>query len=114
MALTCGHIADNIINADAINRRYQEIRRERDSFGTKIDGRYKKQVAALETKYNLVKTETIISIQMQQTPHRFETEEEGPVDFRSVLIKTDNEGNATHIERLDQRLEANGKTNKID
>jgi hypothetical protein len=62
VAITCGHIADNIINADAINRRYQEIRRERDSFGTKIDGRYKKQVAGLEAKYSLVKSETIIQI----------------------------------------------------
>ncbi len=61
-----------------------------------------------------VKTETIISIQMHQTPHRFETEEEGPVDFRSVLIQTDTNGNATHIERLDQRIEPNSKTNKID
>ena len=61
-----------------------------------------------------VKTETIISIQMQQTPHRFETEEEGPVDFRSVLIKTDSTGAATAIERLDHRIEPNSKTNKID
>lgn len=61
-----------------------------------------------------VKTETIISIQMHQTPHRFETEEEGPVDFRSVLIKTDDLGNAIRIERIDRRVEPNIKTNKID
>lgn len=61
-----------------------------------------------------VQTDTIISITMKQTPHRFETEEEGPVDFRSVLIQTDTSGNATHIERLDHRLQPNPKTNKID
>jgi metallophosphoesterase (TIGR00282 family) len=61
-----------------------------------------------------VKTETIISIQMQQTPHRFETEEEGPVDFRSVFIQTDNNGNAAHIERLDLRIQPNSQSNKVD
>jgi len=61
-----------------------------------------------------VQTDTIISIQMHQTPHRFETEEEGPVDFRSVLIQTNNHGNATHIERVDHRIQPNSKSNKID
>lgn len=61
-----------------------------------------------------VKSDTIISLQMHQTPHRFETEEEGPVDFRSVLITTDKQGQATAIQRLDHRLQPNSKTNKID
>ena len=61
-----------------------------------------------------VEKDTIISIQMHQTPHRFATEEEGPVDFRSVLIQTDNDGNAVNIERLDQRIQPSPKTNKID
>jgi metallophosphoesterase (TIGR00282 family) len=59
-----------------------------------------------------VSKETIISIQLLQTPHKFETQEEGPVDFRSVLIKTEN-GRATSIERVDRRIEPDSKTNKI-
>ena len=62
VAITCRHIANNIINTDPINQRYELIKRERDSFGTKIDGKYKKQVAALESKYGLVNQETIIQI----------------------------------------------------
>jgi hypothetical protein len=62
IAITCRHIANNIINTDPINQRYELIKKERDSFGTKIDGKYKKQVAALESKYGLVNQETIIQI----------------------------------------------------
>jgi hypothetical protein len=62
VAITCKHIADNIIQADTINQRYSSIKDERNSFGTKIDGRYKKQMAALETQYALVKQESIIQI----------------------------------------------------
>ena len=62
MAITCRHIANNIINTDAINQRYGTIKKEKDSFGTKIDGKYKKQVAALEAKYGLVNQETVIQI----------------------------------------------------
>ena len=62
IAVTCRHIANNIINTDSINQRYSLIKKERDSFGTKIDGKYKKQIAALEAKYGLVNQETIIQI----------------------------------------------------
>lgn len=62
MAVTCRHIANNIINTDSINQRYDLVKKERDSFGTKTDGKYKKQIAALEAKYGLVKQETIIQI----------------------------------------------------
>lgn len=60
-----------------------------------------------------VQKETIISIQKLQTPHKFETEEEGPVDFRSVLIKT-SDGKAASIERVDRRIEPDPKTHKIN
>src|SRR5450432_4856012 len=62
IAVTCRHIANNIINTDSINQRYNLIKKERDSFGAKIDGKYKKQLASLETKYGLVNHETIIQI----------------------------------------------------
>ena len=59
-----------------------------------------------------VQKDTIVSIQLLQTPHKFETEEEGPVDFRAVLIKTE-DGKATSIERIDRRIEPDPKTNMI-
>jgi hypothetical protein len=62
IAVTCRHIAINIINTDSINQRYSLIKNERDSFGTKKDGKYKKQIVALEAKYGLVSQETIIQI----------------------------------------------------
>jgi len=62
IAITCAHIANNIINTDAINQRYHLIKSETDSFGTKTDGKYRKQIAALEAKYKLVRQETIIQI----------------------------------------------------
>ena len=42
IAVTCRHIANNIINTDSINQRYSLIKKERDSFGTKIDGKLQK------------------------------------------------------------------------
>lgn len=62
IAITCRHIAENIINADPINQKYDIIRKEKDAFGVKIDGKYKKQIIALEAKYGLVKQETVIQI----------------------------------------------------
>jgi Trypsin-like peptidase domain len=62
IAITCKHVAANIINSDATNERYRHIKKEKDSFGTKTDGKYKKQVAALEAKYGLVGHETIIQV----------------------------------------------------
>jgi hypothetical protein len=62
VAITCKHIADNIIHADRINQQYAEIRKEKSSFGNKVDGKYKKQVEALEAKYGLNKQETVIQM----------------------------------------------------
>lgn len=60
-----------------------------------------------------VDKQTIISIQLLQTPHKFETQELGPVDFRSVLIRTDGSGKALSIERVDRRIEPDSKSTKI-
>jgi metallophosphoesterase (TIGR00282 family) len=60
-----------------------------------------------------VQKDTILRTQQLQTPQKFETEEEGPVDFRSCLIKTDQNGKALSIERVDRRVEPDSKTNKI-
>ena len=62
IAITCRHIAENIINAEAINTRYSLIKKQKDSFGTKIDGKYKKQIAELEANYGLIKQESVIQI----------------------------------------------------
>jgi hypothetical protein len=62
IAVTCRHIAQNIINTNSINERYDSIKKEKASFGSKIDGKYKKQMVALEAKYALVKQESIIQI----------------------------------------------------
>src|SRR5437763_3909074 len=62
IAITCRHIANNIINTESINQRYDVIKKERDSYGKKADGKYKKQIAALESRYRLVKQETVIQI----------------------------------------------------
>src|SRR6267142_3451113 len=62
IAVTCRHIANNIINTEPINQRYNLLKKEIDSFGTKTDGKYKKQITAIETKYGLVKQQTIIQI----------------------------------------------------
>jgi hypothetical protein len=62
VAITCKHIAENIIHSDRINQQYSVIRAEKNSFGTKVDGKYKKQISILESKYGLIKQETIIQI----------------------------------------------------
>jgi hypothetical protein len=62
VAITCKHIAENIIHSDRINQQYANLKSERNSFGTKIDGKYKKQIEALETKYGLIKQESVIQI----------------------------------------------------
>lgn len=62
VAITCKHIADNIILSDQINQRYQLIKKEKEALGSKVDGKYKKQLTALESRYGLIKQETIIQI----------------------------------------------------
>jgi metallophosphoesterase (TIGR00282 family) len=59
-----------------------------------------------------VEVATIVRIQQLQTPQKFETEEEGPVDFRSVLIRIEN-GKTIDITRIDQRINPDPKSNKI-
>ncbi len=62
IAVTCRHIAQNIINTNPINERYSLIKKEKNTLGTKIDGKYRKQLAALEAKYGLINQETVIQI----------------------------------------------------
>lgn len=63
IAITCKHVADNLINQDSLNKHYQAFKKEKDALGKKIDGKYKKGFAALESRYNFKHQETVIQIQ---------------------------------------------------
>lgn len=63
IAITCKHVAENLINQDSLNNHYQAFKEEKDALGKKIDGKYKKALAALEVKYNFKNQETAIQIQ---------------------------------------------------
>jgi len=63
IAITCKHVAENLINQDVLNNHYQAFKKEKESLGKKVDGKYKKGLAALETKYNFKNQETVIQIQ---------------------------------------------------
>jgi hypothetical protein len=63
IAITCKHVAENLINQDALNNHYKAFKIDKDNLGKKIDGKYKKGLAALETKYNFKNQETVIQIQ---------------------------------------------------
>jgi S1-C subfamily serine protease len=51
------------MNQDPLNSQYQAFKKEKDALGKKIDGKYKKGLSALETKYNFKLEESVIQIQ---------------------------------------------------
>lgn len=63
IAITCKHVAENLINQDILNNQYQAFKKEKEALGRKIDGKYKKGLFALEAKYNFKNQETVIQIQ---------------------------------------------------
>lgn len=56
-AITCKHIINSIIDGDAINKRYQQFKAERNKIPK--DSRYKKNLQGLELKYHYEENTTI-------------------------------------------------------
>src|SRR5690606_22626080 len=59
VAITCKHVLNLISQAEVINSKFQQFKAEREKLAR--DGKYKKNLLGLETKYNY-KKETIVQI----------------------------------------------------
>jgi Trypsin-like peptidase domain len=62
VAITCKHILDQLLAEHSINAHYKNFKAEKKLLGTKLDGKYKKQLKDLETKYNYTSTEAVAQL----------------------------------------------------
>jgi Trypsin-like peptidase domain len=62
VAITCKHILDQLLAEHSINAHYKKFKAEKKLLGTKLDGKYKKQLKDLETKYNYTSTEAVAQL----------------------------------------------------
>ncbi len=59
VAITCKHVLDQLLAEHTINAHYVNFKAEKKLLGIKLDGKYKKQLKELETKYNYTSTEAV-------------------------------------------------------
>ncbi len=62
VAITCKHVLDQLLQEHTINQHYNNFKAERAFLGNKIDGKYKKQLKDLETKYNYTSQEAVAQL----------------------------------------------------
>jgi hypothetical protein len=62
VAITCKHILDQLIAEHSINSHFANFKAEIKLLGTKIDGKYKKKLKALEIKYNYTSHEAVAQL----------------------------------------------------
>lgn len=62
VAITCKHVLEQLIAEQVINNNYNNFKAEKKLLGTKIDGKYKKQLKELETKYNYTSHEAVAQL----------------------------------------------------
>lgn len=62
VAITCKHVLDILLQEPIVNRNYEKFKAEKLLLGTKIDGKYKKKLKELETKYNYNQTDSVAQL----------------------------------------------------
>jgi Trypsin-like peptidase domain len=62
VAITCKHVLDQLLAEHSINAHYKNFKTEKKLLGTKLDGKYKKQLKDLETKYNYTLPESVAQL----------------------------------------------------
>lgn len=62
VAITCKHVLEQLIAEHTINTNYNSFKAEKKLLGTKIDGKYKKKLKELVTKYNYTSHETVAQL----------------------------------------------------
>lgn len=62
VAITCKHVLDQLLGEHIINSNYTNFKAEKKLLGTKIDGKYKKKLKELETKYNYASRESVAQL----------------------------------------------------
>jgi hypothetical protein len=62
VAITCKHVLDQLLAEHTINGNYNNFKAEKKLLGTKIDGKYKKQLQVLEEKYNYTSHEAVAQL----------------------------------------------------
>jgi len=64
-AITCRHVAQNLLIADELIQKYTDFKAEKKTIGTKVDGKSKKALLALETKYGYNNPEAVAILKNQ-------------------------------------------------
>ena len=62
VAITCKHVLEQLVAEHVINFNYQNFKAEKKLLGKKIDGKYKKKLKELETKYNYTSHDAIAQL----------------------------------------------------
>lgn len=62
VAITCKHVLEQLIAENVINNNYKSFKAEKILLGIKIDGKYKKKLKDLETKYNYTSQEAVAQL----------------------------------------------------
>jgi Trypsin-like peptidase domain len=62
VAITCKHVLDHLLAEHSINANYANFKAEKKLLGIKLDGKYKKQLKELETKYNYTSQEAVAQL----------------------------------------------------
>jgi hypothetical protein len=62
VAVTCKHVLDVLIQSDNINSQYAKFKTERALLGTKQDGKFRKKLKELETKYNYTQFDSVAQL----------------------------------------------------
>jgi hypothetical protein len=62
VAITCKHVLEQLLAEHSINVHYANFKAEKKLLGVKLDGKYKKQLKDLETKYNYTSTEAVAQL----------------------------------------------------
>lgn len=62
VAITCKHVLEQLVVEHKINTHFENFKIEKKILGTKIDGKYKKKLKELETKYNYTSYDAIAQL----------------------------------------------------
>jgi len=62
VAITCKHVVEQLLAEHRINARYADFKAEKLSLGTKSDGKYRKKLKELETKFSFTSSEAIAQL----------------------------------------------------
>ncbi len=61
-AITCNHVLQQLLQEHTLNTNFENYKAEKKALGTKIDGKYKRQLKELELKYNYQNADAVAQL----------------------------------------------------